>query len=244
MRVATLKYFLILCLILFCCLPNYAYQDSTKSKAHNAKYKTISKDSFDNNIRVKNEKSFIERNEGQIFGSFLAGIVALFTVLLTHYLISKKEKLYRENVYCNLLVGIRSDLTVHDFFSGQLHKSLIEIKRITREQKKLIPDSVHSKLSLELINQCRLKLMDFEKTHKEILNKINRYYNYLEVIKKGLDFSAIKSSKDDFESDEEYLNGIDNFFETLLTNIEVLNKSRDELMSLIITELQKFPKYK
>ncbi|MBU4446810.1 hypothetical protein KJ656_17295, partial [bacterium] len=184
-------------------------------------------------------------NEGQIAGSFLgaffAGIIALLSIRLTHKKNKEKEKLHNENVYCNRLKGIHSDLTSHQHYTDNLSKLLLELNRITNVDKKLPIKRVNPKLSLKFIDQCRLKLMEYDDCNVEILNKINHYLNSLNAIIADLDFSSILSLVEKCENEDKYVENTSEYIEVMLSNIEDLKVDRAELQEIVIKDLEHFP---
>ncbi len=198
------------------------------------------------------DSSFLKRNEGEIVGSLLgallAGLIAIISILATHQNNKKIQdrrfiidKTYRENVYCNLLVAVHSELSGHNYFSKQLKKLLPELNRILIEKGELPISKIPVEFSFEFIDECRLKLMDYDYYNVEILNLLGIYQNLTKGLQNNLNISEINNFKYEFSSKTDFEKDINIFFEALLNNLDELNDRRVNLQKLIIEDLDKFP---
>ncbi len=195
----------------------------------------------------ESDKGFFSRNEGTILGSFLAALVSLFSILITMIIRNKKEKEKEEKVkeekvkvYCGLLHSIYHEMKGHQRLLEMDWKSLEIIRDITIEKDKpVIEGSMIEKINTDFINECRLKILEFENYNTDLLPLISEYINRINNLNTVLDvkpkLDSIVSLNLPFrESVLEYFNEIKRYIDSIESGIIKVN-------DLIKEEIEKFP---
>lgn len=197
------------------------------------------------------ERNFWQRNEGTILGSSFAGIVAVISIIATNYFNRKREdkraqseKLKEENLYSAVLASIFSVLLSHDERTKRLKEELLAIRDKSIPKKHLIVEKAQVSLSLDLLNQFLIKLLNYEKFNQLLLDATIAYIHRATNLNETLDFSLVIKIKQEFHSDTDYTEAVQEFFKSINRNVETLDGHREKIKEMIVNEVKKFPQIK
>lgn len=172
---------------------------------------------------------FLARNEGQIVGATLSGLIALFAF----YLGIKVQKRKDKKVYTGNLFSLLTELEWKKGTIDRAVKELNTIKTQSIEEGRIITPHATSNLNTENLLQIRDNLVTFEKANSQILLLTNIIINLSLEINSSLDFSRpiqYLEERDDIENANEAIEGyfdnlIDDHFGKLFLAIENLQKA-------------------
>jgi hypothetical protein len=249
----------ILLTITFSILNNLVTNPTTISKSDTTK-SIIVNDSLNERIIDNNKGNFFKRNEGAIIGSALAAFVSLFSIWLTTCLRNKRDKkekkfnihlenekinrrkMEKENIYCGLIHSIFHELNYHLQLLVINRKTIKRIKDLTIEKGEYNIKQSIEKFNTKFINECRLKVLEFESFNTDILPIVSKYINKIESLNTHFDFqstiSLIKQLEMPFED------SVNLHFKELEKNFMDIELSIQEIQKMIRGEISKFSQNK
>lgn len=246
-----MKYFIIICGILIS-ESSFAYQGEFRSKGDStsAASKTIidtifvpvPTDTMQFNVISKEfipKQTFMQKHLGALLGSLGAGLVALFSVLATHKTAKKREKEKARIFHRNLLLAIYSELLSHEKLVDYLKGELNEAKRLALDKAQVLIESPHTKIPVEFINQCRIRLLEYEDNSMDLINHIFQYQNSTHQLVSNLSFSNVISLKEHFKNDAQYREGIKAYFDRLFVHLTTLENGRNVLTQRLLQEVER-----
>jgi hypothetical protein len=196
------------------------------------------------------EMGFWKKNEGTIIGSFLAALVAAISVFATNHFHAKRDtkrennkRIEKENLYGAVLVSIYSILLSHGERSKRLKEELAVILEKSLDRSHFVIDKSSIILSLEMLNEFLIKLLNYDKFNQILLNTIIAYIHRVTNLNQSLDFTpAIKLQKA-YIAGQVYNDAVKEYFDAIGKNITMLDTQRDKIKKLIIEEIKKFPQF-
>jgi hypothetical protein len=197
------------------------------------------------------EVGFLEKNEGTLIGSFLAAIVAVISILATNYFHNKRDvkkegnaRIEKENLYAAVLISIHSILLSHDERTKRMKEELAVVLEESLGRSHIIIEKSSITLSLDLLNQFLIKLLNYHKFNQILLNTVIAYIHRANNLNQNLDFTpAIKLQKT-YIAGQVYDEAVKSYFNAIDKNINTLVDLRGKLKILISDEVKMFPQFK
>lgn len=248
-------------LVLFICFSSFSFaNDSLKVSSTNLDTvnNLIINDTLNINAHfIKEEGNFFTRNEGTILGALLAALVSLFSIWITNKSRNRKDerdkafqinlenqkinrqKMIKENIYCGLLHSIYHELNSHKNLSDINWKSLNLVKDLTLEKDDFVIEKAINIFSTEFINQCRLKILEFESYNTDLLPIISQYISKVISINNYMDFKTVLSSNKKLEMP--FVDTVNEYFDILKSDFDEIAVGRQKIQDFIINEIKKYP---
>lgn len=192
------------------------------------------------------KQNWLQRNEGALLGSFLAAIVAVFSVWLTNFfnnrLGTKKAeivKLQRKDTYCNILSTVYSELISHGNLTRTLKQELNEILRVFEEAGEIVASPI-TNIPIDFLNACRIKLIEYQIYNVGLLSYISHYVNAISILQPELNILKLRGFKSYFDNQDKYAQGVRNYFNELNSRLEKIEETWQRLNKLLEKEIGKF----
>lgn len=201
--------------------------------------------------------SWLKRNEasliGAIIGAFLgaigAGFVAYYSIKRTHLnnieiekgriIEIRKEK---DKKYCGLLFMIISEIYFQKKDTELIEEEIERFIRVTKEQKRIITDNPFTLYQLDMLNECRNRILDYDSFDTELvstislhINTINKCNSYL-YLKPLIDLERFK-----VEGELNIVDDVESYFSEVKIILGNINKARIKLTMGLTLEIAKFP---
>lgn len=170
-----------------------------------------------------------EKNEGAFLGAFLAGMVAIFTVLLTNYL-NKRENSKRENeIYCGVLFAIKAELEYQYKSLPHLIEELKAILEKSIEAKEVIANKSSRDISVNFLVEIRSKILLLSNYNTIVFRDISAYINKCEIINSDLEFERLIILKEKIKIEPSFDESINNYFLKIIEDIEDIENIRKSI---------------
>ena len=194
---------------------------------------------------LQKENSFFNRNEGTILGSALAAFVSLLAILITSLIRNRRDKREKEfligvkqNIYCGLLHSIYHELGSHQNLVNVNWKSLELIRDVTLEKEKFIIEKTVETFNTDFINECRLKILEFESYNTDLLPVISKYKNSVISVNRSLDFKNLNSFFEQLEIP--FSEAVNLYFKIFKEDFNRIELGIQEIQKMIKEEIRKF----
>ena len=183
-----------------------------------------------------------------LLGSFFAGLIAYFSVRVTHAkslerdtINAQRVKRMAESKYCGLLFAIHSILENHSEMATKVESEVTAIRDRSLEAGQLIADRTTTVFPLTLFESSLLKILEFENFDTRLVGNLISYQHVLSILNATLDFSPIQRMQPQFNDLQAFLQGVKGYFEVVLRMLKRHNVSRDQMKSQIMEQLSKYP---
>lgn len=199
-------------------------------------------------VKITNtqNQSWFEKNEGEIFGSFIAAFFAGLIAILSVYLTSranKNQKQEREKeIYCGLLFAIKIEL----LYQVQTHKNLIEELKVIEHNSlianEIIVENPSRNISLTFLNKIRDKVIESEIFNTNILLLLTAYINKCELVNSDINFDRMIKISQKFKDKVNFPASTKSYFSIVIEQINNLQEAIPELIKHINFDLQSLGK--
>lgn len=246
-----MKYFMMLCVITII-ESSFSFQAEFQSKGDSATGASKTKidtifipvptDTMQFNVISKEfipKQTFMQRHLGTLLGSLGAGLVALFSVLATHKTAKKREKEKARIFYHNLVLAIYSELLSHEKLVDYLKGELSEAKRLALDKGQVVIESPQTKIPMDFIKQCRIRLLEYEDNSMDLINHIFQYQNSTHQLVSNLSFRNVSNLKEHFTNEAQYREGIKAYFDRLFVHLTTLENGRNVLIEKLLQEVKR-----
>jgi len=197
----------------------------------------------------KNEAGLIGAIIGAFLGAIGAGLVAYFSIKRTHnsnieiernrMIDVRKEK---EKKYCGLLFMIISEIYFQKNETELIEKEINEFVRVTKEQKRIITDNPFTLYQLDMLNECRNRILDYDSFDTELVSTISLYINSINKCNSYLYLKRLTDlERFDKEGEFSIVDGVESYFSAVNNILENIKKARVELTKGLTLEIAKFP---
>ncbi|MFA4907480.1 MAG: hypothetical protein WC602_04365 [archaeon] len=198
------------------------------------------------------QESWLYSNSGNIvgalLGSFLAGIVALVSILLAHKknkeiqdISLKNERIQREDIYCGNLFAIYHEINWHKNLSKRLTRELKIIKQQSIDTLSFPCDQANELFRIEYLDRCRINVLEYARFDTDLLTLISTYLNLIMTINNSLNFTVVSKMKNKFDSDVRYKEALSGYFKILENIISDANRGMGNIQSRIVEVVGSFP---
>lgn len=209
----------------------YSHNDST---VVNILYDTIkvkqNDSSFVKIISVP-KSTWIYRNEGAILGAFLASLVAIITVYLTHRSNRKLRIEKEKKIYYGLLFSLKIEFNSQTTNVQSLLQELLVIKNNSISANEIISIQPPRNLSLSFLKEVRNKFLNSEIFTTNILFLVSKFINKSQLINSNIKFERLLNISEIFKESIDYKKVISVYFDAVIMDVEELQKSIPEIIS-------------
>ena len=182
-----------------------------------------------------------QRNEGTFLGSFLAALVAVLSVLFTHWLDKRRYGARMRRVYAGLLHSIHAELVWHKGVIRRLRQHLEELKRVASETGIVPVSEAGERFELDYFEQCRLRVLEYEHFSTELMKYLAEYANFLRFANRSIQLQAVQEAAKHFEDDAERRKGLTAYFANVLAELGKIESAIPIIQERIRCEVTHLP---
>jgi hypothetical protein len=187
---------------------------------------------------------------GAFLSGLLAALVAIYSINKTNKNNLKNEETKFQQIlhnnrsrYCGNLFSIFSELITHT----QMHKQKVNeiafyLEKMT-EIKDVVADEPFTTFPIEFLKESRRIILDFGDYRSSILAFLSSYINETVDINNFLNLTKIRKAKEFFDSDDQYVEGIKDYFAEIKNHLERFKITRLDLLDDILEDQNRFKEF-
>ena len=182
--------------------------------------------------------NFFLRNEGEIVGGFLSGLVALFAFYLGIRFQRRKEK----KIYVGNLFSLLTELEWKKGTIDRLVRELNTIKKESVKEGEIITKHASTTISTENLLKIRDNIISFESVNSKVLLLLNVVINFSFEINPSLNFGRPIELIEGKDNMEQKSIAIEGYFSNLIeSHVQKLQLAIRHLSEEVKSEVNKYP---
>ena len=185
--------------------------------------------------------SRLMRNEGNLVGSALAGVVAVFSVITTHALEKRRQRERSRRTYVSLLHSMHVEIVWHTGVSRRLREHLEVLREIAEERAELPVNDLGEEFELAFFEACRQQLLAQREIDTLLMRLLAEYANFTRFVNRSIQLSAVHHVLQHFGEFEERRDGLIQYVDSILTELDKRDGAVPVIERRIRAELESLP---